>query len=183
MSFKITAQLAKQLVAEQFPQWAHLPIVPVEPGGNDNRMFRLGDTMVVRLPSDKKYEAQVKKEQKWLPKFAQHLSVTIPKLLALGAPSKSYPYEWSIYYWIEGNSMDKFYTHELNLQKIALQLAKFLNNLHAIDTAGAPVSGLHNFHRGGDLLVYNAQTRAALDELKDEVDIESVTVSTCVDFF
>jgi len=176
MNFKITTELVMKLIAEQFPQWADLPIRQVEPGGNDNKMFRLGKQMVVRLPSNQNYRAQVKKEQEWLPKIAPHLSVTIPKPLAQGAPSKSYLYEWSIYEWIEGDSIDKFYIYELSLQQIALQLAKFLNELHAIDTTDAPTSGMHNFHRGGDLSVYDAQTRAALDELKDEIDVEAATL-------
>ena len=41
-------------------------ITPVEPGGWDNRTFRLGDRMSVRLPSAAAYAAQVDKEHAWL---------------------------------------------------------------------------------------------------------------------
>ncbi len=37
-----------ELVAEQFPQWTHLPVRPVELDGWDNTTFRLGDDMSVR---------------------------------------------------------------------------------------------------------------------------------------
>jgi aminoglycoside phosphotransferase (APT) family kinase protein len=33
------------------PQWAALPVTPAEPQGWDNRTFRLGATMRVRLTS------------------------------------------------------------------------------------------------------------------------------------
>ena len=36
----ITTQIATALIAEQFPQFSHLPIRPVAHGGNDNRTFR-----------------------------------------------------------------------------------------------------------------------------------------------
>jgi hypothetical protein len=47
----IDAALVTRLIASQFPQWADLPITPAEPNGWDNRTFRLGADMSVRLPS------------------------------------------------------------------------------------------------------------------------------------
>lgn len=60
----------ERLIAAQFPQWAHLPITPVEPGGWDNRTFRLGETMTVRLPSTPGQAGQAEKERCWLPVLA-----------------------------------------------------------------------------------------------------------------
>jgi len=50
-------------VASQFPQWAALPIRPVQEQGVDNRTFRLGDALSVRLPSATGYDGQAEKEQ------------------------------------------------------------------------------------------------------------------------
>ena len=47
----IDEDLVRRLVAEQFPQWSRLPVEAVQPGGQDNRTFRLGDELTVRLPS------------------------------------------------------------------------------------------------------------------------------------
>ena len=55
----IDVALVSRLVATQFPQWAHLPITPVEFGGWDNRTFHLGEQMTVRLPSAAAYSLQV----------------------------------------------------------------------------------------------------------------------------
>jgi len=47
----IDAELARRLVARQFPQWADLPVTEVSRQGWDNRTFRLGTDLAVRLPS------------------------------------------------------------------------------------------------------------------------------------
>jgi aminoglycoside phosphotransferase (APT) family kinase protein len=61
---KINVSLVHQLVAAQFPQWADLPIKPVELSGWDNRTFHLGADMTVRLPSAEGYALQVEKEHR-----------------------------------------------------------------------------------------------------------------------
>src|SRR4051812_12492365 len=130
---EITSSIVTNLISSQFPEWAHLPITPVEPGGHDNRTFRLGDDMLVRLPSSKDYAAQVQKEQTWLPKLAPHLSVTVPAPIAMGKPGNDYSYNWSVYKWIEWESANTLSFDEDQLQQLAAQLAKFLNELHKID--------------------------------------------------
>ena len=62
------------LVAAQFPQWAPLPVRPVARQGHDNRTFRLGEDLVVRLPSHEDYVAGLAKEDAFLPVLADHLS-------------------------------------------------------------------------------------------------------------
>ena len=80
----IAPQLVRTLIEQQFPQWSRLQIVPVEPGGWDNRTFRLGDAMAVRLPSAECYAEQIEKEQRWLPWLAPQLPFTVPNPLARG---------------------------------------------------------------------------------------------------
>jgi aminoglycoside phosphotransferase (APT) family kinase protein len=62
----IDAALEERLIVAQFPHWVHLPVVTVEPGGWNNRTFRLGDDLSVRLPSGAAYADQVTKEQRVL---------------------------------------------------------------------------------------------------------------------
>jgi aminoglycoside phosphotransferase (APT) family kinase protein len=42
--------LVARLLSRQFPQWADLPIEPVQSAGTDNALYRLGEDMVVQLP-------------------------------------------------------------------------------------------------------------------------------------
>ena len=135
----INVSLVGQLVAAQFPQWAHLPIKPVENSGWDNRTFHLGENMTVRLPSAEAYTAQVEKEHQWLPRLAPLLPLPIPVPLAMGAPADGYPWHWSVYPWLEGESA----TIELiaDLRQFAAALARFLAALQRIDSTGGPPPG------------------------------------------
>lgn len=57
----IDVALVKELVEAQFPRWADLEVRPVEFDGWDNRTFRLGDRLSVRLPSAPGYVPQIEK--------------------------------------------------------------------------------------------------------------------------
>src|SRR5260370_33326149 len=96
--------LVRHMVSGQFPQWAHLPVKSVAVGGWDNKSFHLGEEMIVRLPSAAPYAAQVEKEHRWLPRLAPFLPLQIPTLLAVGEPASGYPWQRSIYRWIEGET-------------------------------------------------------------------------------
>lgn len=173
MTFSFSIPEIKSLIAEQFPQWENLSITAIKPGGNDNCSFRLGNHLLIRLPSAEKYAEQVLKEQEWLPKFKSHLSFLTPEPIALGKPSESYPFHWSIYRWIEGDvASHKSIT---NLNQFAIDLASFLNEFHAIDATNAPTSGQHNFERGGNLAVYDAETQRDLSDLKNDIDVKTAT--------
>lgn len=120
--------------------------------------------MSIRLPSAEKYAVQVQKEQKWLPILAPHLSFSIPDPIAQGNPSKSYPWKWSIYRWIEGESANTLAVDDIHLQLIALQLAQFLNELHKVDVTDGPLPGPHNFYRGDHPSVYDLETRSFIEK-------------------
>jgi aminoglycoside phosphotransferase (APT) family kinase protein len=169
----IDVSLARRLVATQFPQWAGLPIKPVEFDGWDNRTFRLGAHMTVRLPSAAAYALQVEKEHRWLPKLAPLLPLPIPVPLAKGAPAAGYPWHWSVYRWLDGEPA----TIEpiADLCQFATALAQFLRALQRIDSAGGPPPGRHNFFRGGPLTVYDAQTRQAIAALDGRIDTEAAS--------
>ena len=165
--------LIHRLVAIQFPQWKELSIRPVARSGWDNRTFHLGEHMLVRMPSEADYALQVEKEQRWLPKLAPLLPLPIPAPLALGEPAEGYPWRWSIYRWIEGEAAASAPISDL--KKFAIDLANFLVALQKIDSTGGPLAGPHSFYRGGSLLTYDAETRQALEILKDRIDVNTAT--------
>ncbi len=169
----IDASLVHQLIATQFPQWADLPIKPVEFGGWDNRTFHLGEQMIVRLPSAAEYAQKVQKEQYWLLKLAPFLPLPIPVPLAMGKPAEGYPWHWSIYGWIDGETTS--IGHITDLRQFAITLAEFLVALQAIDTTGGPVAGPHNFYRGGPLTIYDAETQQAIATLGNKIDSDVAT--------
>lgn len=169
----IDVPLVQRLISMQFPQWADLPIKPVAVGGWDNRTFHLGEQMLVRLPSAEEYAMKVEKEQLWLPKLAPFLPLSIPTPLAMGEPGEEYPWRWSVYRWIEGETAS--IGSIADLCQFATSLAEFLNALQRIDVTGGPVAGSHNFYRGGPLSTYDAETRQAILILGDKIDTELAT--------
>ncbi|MFV0395371.1 MAG: aminoglycoside phosphotransferase family protein [Coprobacillaceae bacterium] len=169
---EITKEIVIRLIKEQFPKWGNLTISPVEKSGHDNRTFHLGDSMLIRLPSDKCYEPAVQKESTWLPYLSKHISYQITKPIAIGKPSTEYPYTWSINEWIDGETLSESYCNNSDFVK---ELTDCLKQLQSIDTNGGPVAGLHNFYRGGDLCVYDDETRKALNDLNDKIDTDICT--------
>jgi len=170
---EIDADLVARLIGSQFPQWSSLPIIPAEPNGWDNRTFRLGSDLLVRLPSAQSYAAQVPKEHRWLPFLAPQLPLQIPVPVAMGEPAKGYPWNWSVYRWLDGVPAS---TTEIDdLAEFARTLAHFLAALQRIDTRGGPPPGPHNFFRGGPLETYDAETRNVITAVHDLIDVELAT--------
>jgi aminoglycoside phosphotransferase (APT) family kinase protein len=168
--YTIDADLVRRLIREQFPQWADLPVRPVDKGGYDNFTFHLGDEMSVRLPRDEGYAPQVEKEAEWLPKIRPHLSLPIPVPLAKGKPDEDYPFYWSVNRWIEGETLR--YDNISDLNQFAVDLSKFIKELQSIDASNGPAAGKHSQFRGCSLTVLNDWTLAALETLGELVDAE-----------
>ncbi|MEV8212544.1 aminoglycoside phosphotransferase family protein [Leifsonia sp. NPDC077715] len=163
----IDAALVRRLVDAQFPEWRGLPIRPVEHDGWDNRTFRLGEELSVRLPSAEGYVEQVAKEQSWLPMLRDVVPVPIPSPVAVGAPGETFPFPWSVYRWLPGTPVvlrgDVSRDAEL-----ATAIGRFLVALRAAPTDGAPGPGPHNFFRGAPPEVYEEEALAAFALLGPE---------------
>ncbi|WP_256749587.1 aminoglycoside phosphotransferase family protein [Mesorhizobium sp. Mes31] len=169
----IDAALVRRLIATQFPRWKDLAIRPVDFGGWDDRTFHLGDGMTVRLPSAAAYSLQVEKEHRWLPRVAPLLPLPIPVPLAMGVPAENYPWHWSVYRWIEGETAER--ERIASLSQFAADLAGFLVALQRIDTSGGPAPGQHNFFRGGPLNVYDGEARQAIAVLDGKIDTDAAS--------
>ncbi len=169
----IDTALVRALIAAQFPQWADLPVRPVAESGWDNRTFRLGEDMLVRLPSAAWYAPQVEAEQRWLPVLASQLPLAIPQPVARGEPGEGYPWPWTVGRWIEGETA--ITTAMANDAAIGADLAAFLSALQGLDASDGPAPGQRNFHRGGALATYDEQTRTAITRLGGRFDPAAVT--------
>lgn len=165
----LTPDLVRRLLAAQFPQYASLPIRPAFPQGWDNRTFRLGSDLLVRLPSAAGYVPQVAKEHRWLPVLAAALPWPVPAPVALGQPGEGYPFPWSVYRWLDGESAGSIPVP--NLVAFAGDVARFLRDLQGVDAVGGPPAGAHSSFRGAPLATYDADTRGCLADLGDVVDV------------
>ena len=168
----IDTALVRRLLAEQFPHWAGLPLERVEPSGTDNAIYRLGGDLVARLPRRERTEVTLRKERAWLPRLAPHLPLAVPLPLAEGTPADGYPWAWSVYRWLEGETA--IVEPIADLVRAAHDLARFVAALQQIDTAGGPAPGEHNFFRGEPLGARDASVRASIASLGTEIDARVV---------
>ena len=165
--------LAARLVAAQFPQWGGLPIERVRHSGTDNAIFRIGDSLVARLPRIHWAVGQTDKEFEWLPRLARYLPLDAPRPLRKGVPGFGYPWPWSVYEWLEGESALDVAVDDATAA--ALDLAAFIRALRAVPAHDRPpaVPG----GRGGPLSGRDAETRAAIAALEGLIDTEAVTAA------
>jgi aminoglycoside phosphotransferase (APT) family kinase protein len=163
----VPAELVRGLLAGQFPRWAGLPLAGVPSYGTDNVLYRLGDELLVRLPKIHWATGQIPLEVELLPRLGPLLPVAIPEVVALGEPALGYPWTWAVYRWIEGAQPD------VGTAALARELAEFLMALQRADTAGARAGA----SRGGPLSLRDADTRAALAQLDDEIDVAAATAA------
>ncbi|MBO9045092.1 aminoglycoside phosphotransferase family protein [Curtobacterium flaccumfaciens] len=160
---RIDAGLVERLVAEQFPDWADLPVREVDHQGWDNRTYRLGDALSVRLPSAAGYVPAVEKEQDVLPYLARRLDVAVPEPVALGEPGQGYPFPWSVRRWLDG--VPAVQVDDLDHERFAAEVGAVLRQLRSVPATGGSTAGAHSFHRGEHPSVYDAEVRTALDTL------------------
>ncbi|MET7397387.1 aminoglycoside phosphotransferase family protein [Dactylosporangium sp. NPDC005572] len=154
------ALLVRLLLAEQFPAWADLPVTPVESGGTDNAIYRLGDDLAVRLPRIGWATGQIALERTWLPVLAPQLPVAVPAPLAVGVPAFGYPYEWAVYRWLPG----------VNPGEVpARDLADFVVALRGVDAVGGPPA------RGRGAPLDATAVPAPIQELAGEYDVALLT--------
>ena len=157
--------LVRRLLAGQFPQWAELAIEPVVSYGTDHDIYRVGHYLAARLPRIAWATGQGAKEAKWLPKLAPHLPLAVPVQLAMGHPAEGYPFEWSVYQWLPGESANGTID---DLDQAAVDLAAFVHALRRVDATDAhprPPLG-----RGAPLAELDELVRQSIAELGDRID-------------
>ena len=91
---EITADLIAELLREQHPDLADLPLT-FGARGWDNQLWRLGDDLAVRLPwATQDADELLLKEHTLLPAIAPRLPLQIPVPQRLGHPSERFPRPW-----------------------------------------------------------------------------------------
>ena len=162
--FDISADLAARLIAEQFPQWADLPVLPVKAQGTWRVNYRLGDDLVIRLPRVPGTGGLGSNlEDGLLARLAPLLPVEIPELAGLGQPAAGYPSTWGVLRWIDGDIPAEGQLTEPGL--LAADLAGFLRALWTVSLAGGrPADG------GEPLPVFHEFTLETIENVRGMTD-------------
>ncbi|QQR53698.1 aminoglycoside phosphotransferase family protein [bacterium] len=166
-----TVELARKLILKQFPEFSHLPVSNIEKQGHDNRTFRLGSELLIRMPIAEDYALKVPKEQELLPQLAKYLSVNIPVPIKMGKPSTDYPYPFSICKWLPGKSINLLTLTEQEKEQLAYDVAQFLKKLQTIKGLKELLPGQHNWWRGDHVSVYDQGARKQIQELAGIIDV------------
>jgi aminoglycoside phosphotransferase (APT) family kinase protein len=159
----ITQALVRGLLRQQHPDLAHLTLEVVGSGW-DNALFRLGDSLAVRLPRRRLAAELVVNEQRWLAELAPTLPLPVPVPVRLGRPGRGYPWSWSIVPWFEGHPMSDGPAVDVGLA--AQTLAAFLDALHLPAPPDAPTSAF----RGLPLSARSQRVHEHVRALEDAVD-------------
>jgi aminoglycoside phosphotransferase (APT) family kinase protein len=159
----IDSSLVRALLEEQHPDLAHLALTDVGEGW-DNRLFRLGHHLAVRVPRRSVSAALIEREQRWLPQLSSKLPVPVPVPVRIGRPGPGFPWPWSVVPWFSGESA--LLAPPKNLASMVTGLARFLRALHQ----PAPDNAPHNPWRGVPLATREERLRQHLRQLNGLVD-------------
>ncbi|MFE1168354.1 aminoglycoside phosphotransferase family protein [Nocardiopsis sp. NPDC058789] len=132
--------LVRTLLEEQHPDLSGLALREVE-GGWDNRMWRLGEDLAVRMPRSPRAPELLRAEHRWLPDLAPRLPLPVPVPMRLGAPSARFPNLWSVTTWVSGHPADL-----APVTRGTRALAAFLTELHRTAPEEVPLNPLRGGH-------------------------------------
>lgn len=143
-SIQITTELVQGLVAEQFPQWAQLPVQKLDDLGTNNWLFRLGETYVLRYPKNESASKQLLKEFSILKKLCPRLPIETPAPIALKEAGSKHSCPLGVYHWIEGAPYNpSALQHDFST---VATMVNFIASLQQIDPeGGSPPSRSNNF--------------------------------------
>lgn len=151
---EIDEALVRALLHEQHPDLSGLTLVR-QADGWDNRLWRLGDELLVRLPHRPLAASLVVHEQRWLPELAPRLPLPVPVPVRTGVPGSGFPWPWSVVPWFVGEPAT---VGRANPRAVARQLGRFLRALHVEAPAEAP----YNSYRSVPLALRAAGLEARL---------------------
>jgi aminoglycoside phosphotransferase (APT) family kinase protein len=163
----IDSDLVRALLCAQHPDLADLPLVEAGEGW-DNQMYRLGDSLGVRLPRRMLAADLIVHEQRWLPALAARLPLPVPAPVRTGQPGGGFPWSWSIVPWFEGRSAAVTSANPISM---AEDLGRFLRALHQ----AAPEEAPPNRWRGVPLATRTPSVLECLKQLGDRVPAARIT--------
>ncbi len=158
----LSAELVSRLVFEQFPAASRLPVTRLRSTGTVNAIFRVGDSLIARLPRLTRWAEDLDRELRWLPVLAPHVSLGIPTPVFSGSRTEYYPSSWALYEWINGSPYSDDRVNDE--AATARQLAQLIGELRQIDSAGAPAAGRRS------LVELDAITREAIAGAATRID-------------
>jgi aminoglycoside phosphotransferase (APT) family kinase protein len=166
----ISADIARVLIDEQFPQWRNLRLREVAAAGTVHAIVRIGNGLAARFPlrgdDPVAVRAGLEAEAAAARELAAVSPVPTPRPVAIGGPGAGYPLPWSVQTWLPGRVATP---HDLaGSSACAGDLAAFIGALRAVDTRGRRFAGTG---RGGDLQDHGAWMQTCFRESEHLLDV------------
>ena len=169
----VTIETVRELVSEQFSDWASQPVSPVRSEGTVNAIYRIGDRLAARFPLQ---PGDIETTRKLLRREADaarelhgRTRVPVPETVAIGQPGVGYPLPWSVQTWLPGSTatvQDPATSHGF-----ASDLTEFIGEVRDIDVADRRFAGRG---RGGDLRDHDEWMATCFDRSGGLVDVARV---------
>lgn len=159
--------LVRRLLRSQFPQWADQQLRRVPSTGTVNAIYRLGDSLSVRLPRTARWH-DIDHEVSVLDRVRGAVDLAVPRPVAVGEPGHGYPWRWAVFGWIEGETWAIDRLHDP--LGAARRLAEFIVAIQEIDPANGPRSS-----RGGRTATAakDGRLRQAAADARHLVDLDA----------
>lgn len=176
----VPEQALAAAVASQFPGLADGGIVAVPTAGTVIAPFRVGDGLLARLPLVPLRGAavldQLRAEGGHARVLRAHLPIEVPQLVGIGQPFPGYDGVWSLWTWLDGQSLDRVLdqapTTSCDLDGLAVDLAQVLRAQQSLATNGLSWSGTG---RGGRPLTDSEWVRTSIEQGARLLDAAAAT--------
>jgi aminoglycoside phosphotransferase (APT) family kinase protein len=167
----VTADIVRELVESQFPEWVSLSITPVHSEGTVNAIFRIGERLAARFPLQ---PGEVEATRRALHSEAGaargllgRTRFPIPEPVGIGEPGAGYPLPWAVQTWLPGTTASV--NDPSHSVAFARDLAEFICEVRAIPVNRRTFTGEG---RGGDLRSHDQWMEVCFSRSERYVDTE-----------
>ena len=140
---QIDVDIARRLVAENFPEYCSDFVQPVDSSGTVSAIYRVGETAAARFPlqgtDPVAVDAWLRREANASVEFAGCCPFATPRPLGFGRPGWSYPLPWSMQTWLDGVIATPTGLEASEI--FAGEIGTLLESLRGADTRGRAFDG------------------------------------------
>lgn len=173
----VDAELARALLAAQFPELAGASLAPLGTGW-DNTAWLVAGSWVFRFPRRPIAVPLIEREIALLPAIAPRVPLPIPVPEKAGRPEERFPWPWAGHRLVPGRTADSAALADDARAAAAVPLARFLAALHAFPPGEAAALGAGGDDIGRlDVAARGETARAALSDLRGRGVLDTADVA------
>lgn len=167
---QIDRDIARRMIRDQFRQFGHEEVIPVEASGTVNAIFRIGSKSVARFPlrliDPTECTNRLLSEAAAMNELVELCPFPTPRPIGLGEPGPLYPMPWAVQTWIEGEVATPVGLS--GSTPFALDLVRLVTSLRQGETRGRRFDGRG---RGGNLAEHDAWMEVCFSKCEGFLDV------------